>query len=80
MYVGAAYGEDMILGRWRSYVATGHGGNVGLKKLSFEHIKQNFKYAILEIFKSTTDDQIVIERERWWKEVLQSRQFGYNEN
>lgn len=70
----------MILGRWRAYVKTGHGGNVGLKILSFDHIKQNFKYSILGIYKSTTDDQIIIERESWWKEVLQTRKFGYNEN
>jgi hypothetical protein len=80
MYVGSAYGENMILGRWRAYVSTGHGGNVGLKKLTFDHIKQNFNYSILDIYKSTTDDQIIIDRESWWKEVLQSRQFGYNEN
>jgi hypothetical protein len=80
MYVGSAYGEDMILGRWRAYVKNGNGGNVGLKGLTFDHIKQNFKYSILDIYKSTTDDQIIINRESWWKEVLQSRQFGYNEN
>lgn len=80
MYVGSAYGENMILGRWRAYIATGHGGNIGLKRLTLDHIKQNFKYSILDIYKSTTDDQIIIDRESWWKEVLQSRQFGYNEN
>lgn len=79
-YVGSAYGEYMILGRWISYVKTGHGGNNGLKKLTFDHIKENFRYSILDIYKSTTDDQIIIERESWWKEVLQSRKFGYNEN
>lgn len=80
MYVGAAYGENMILGCWKEYIENGHGGNESLKKLSFKHIKQNFKYSILEIFKSTMDDQIIIDREAWWKEVLQTRQFGYNEN
>ena len=80
MYVGSAYGENMILGRWRAYVMNGHGGNVGIKKLSFEYIKQNFRYSILDIYKSTTDDQTIINRESWWKDVLQSRQFGYNEN
>lgn len=80
MYVGSAYGENMILGRWKSYIETGHGGNAGLKLLSFEHIQQNFCYSILDIYKSTTDDQIIIERETWWKEVLQTRKFGYNEN
>ena len=80
MYVGSAYGTNMILGRWRAYVKTGHGGNVGLKILTLDYIKQNFKYSILDIYKSTTDDQIIIDRESWWKAVLQSRTFGYNEN
>lgn len=79
-YVGSAYGEDMILGRWVAYVKSGHGGNSGLKKVSFDHIKTFFRYSILDIYKSTTDDKIIIERENWWKEVLQSRRFGYNEN
>ena len=79
-YVGSAYGENMILGRWISYIKTGHGGNVGLKSLTFDYIKENFMYSILDIYKSTTDDQTIIERESWWKDVLQSRRFGYNEN
>lgn len=79
-YIGSAYGEYMILGRWKSYIKTGHGGNVGLKNLSFEHIKKNFRYSILDIYKSSTNDQIIIERESWWKEVLLSRPHGYNEN
>lgn len=79
-YVGSAYGENMILGRWIAYVNTGHGGNFELKTLTFEHIKENFRYSILDIYKSTTDDRIIIERESWWKEVLQSRKFGYNKN
>jgi hypothetical protein len=80
MYVGSAYGENMILGRWRSYVKTGNGGNIELKKLGFEHIKKNFEYSILEIFKSTTDDGAIFTRENWWKDVLKTRAFGYNKN
>lgn len=80
MYVGSAYGENMILGRWISYVKSGNGGNVELKKLSFEHIKENFEYSILEIFKSTTDDQTIIAREMWWKNLLKTKDFGYNQN
>lgn len=79
-YVGSAYGENMILGRWISYVKTGNGGNSGLKHLTFDHMQKYFRYTILDIYKSTTDDQIIIQRESWWKEVLQSRKFGYNEN
>jgi hypothetical protein len=80
MYVGSAYGENMILGRWESYVRSGHGGNVGLKPLGKEYIRKNFEYSILDIFKSTTDDKIIIKRESWWKNVLKSREHGYNEN
>ena len=80
MYVGSAYGENMILGRWQSYIKTGNGGNIELKNLNFEYIKQNFKYSILDIFKSTIDDQLIIARESWWKSVLLTREFGYNKN
>lgn len=80
MYVGSAYGENMILGRWKSYIKTGHGGNVELKKINFDYIKGNFQYSILDIFKSTVDDQTILARESHWKEVLQTRKFGYNKN
>ncbi|WP_096021970.1 hypothetical protein [Campylobacter lanienae] len=38
-YVGSAYGDNMLLGRWRNYIANGHGGNKLLKPLDFEYIK-----------------------------------------
>ena len=80
-YVGSAYGDNMLLGRWRNYIANGHGGNKLLKPLDFEYIKENFKYSILEIFKSSVDDEIIINRENFWKEVLLTRtDFGYNGN
>jgi hypothetical protein len=80
MYIGAAYGEKMILNRWKSYVENGNGGNNQLKVLEFNHIKEHFRFSILDIFKSTTDNNIIIERENWWKETLLSRKFGYNSN
>lgn len=71
----------MLHGRWKDYVQTGNGGNIELKGLSFDYIKNNFKYSILEIFKSTTDDETIIGRESCWKEVLLTRgSFGYNKN
>ena len=80
-YVGSAYGDNMLLGRWRNYIANGHGGNKLLKPLDFEYIKENFKYSILEIFKSSVDDKIIRNRESFWKEVLLTRtDFGYNGN
>lgn len=80
LYVGSAYGQQMLLGRWRVYSKNGHGGNVELKKLSLSHIRENFRYSILEIFKSTTDDAEILARESWWKAVLSTQDFGYNRN
>jgi len=80
IYVGSAYGNDMILNRWKAYVDTRHGHNKELKLLDKTHIEKHFRYSILDIFKSTTDEQTIIERENWWKEVLLSRKFGYNSN
>lgn len=80
MYVGSAYGENMILGRWQDYIKNGHGGNQDIKNLEFDYIKKYFKYSILEIFKSTIEDKFIISRECWWKRVLLTRNFGYNCN
>lgn len=83
-YVGSAYGENMILGRWKNYLDNGHGGNIELRKLieenGFDYVKNNFRYSILDIHKSTTDDKIIIHRESRWKKVLKSKEFGYNAN
>ena len=77
-YVGSATGENMLWGRWKEYIANGNGGNIELKNLDFSYIQKNFRYSILEIYKSTTDDDAILERESWWKELLMTRQFGYN--
>jgi hypothetical protein len=80
MYVGSAYGENMILGRWMEYAKNCHGGNTELKKIKPNYIKKNFRYFILEIFKSTVADEVIVSRESWWKKVLLTRKFGYNAN
>lgn len=81
-YVGSAYGKHMLLGRWRNYIDKGHGGNVELMGLDFEYIKSNFRYSVLDIYKSTTDEGIIINRESHWKRVLltSDERFGYNKN
>lgn len=82
MYVGSATGEKKIWGRWKSYIRTCHGGNEGFKKLSKKHIKDNFRFAILDIYTAKTDDADIRAREKWWKKVLLTNKnaFGYNEN
>lgn len=85
LYVGSATSDNgMLLARWTAYADNGHGGNVELvelvKRHGFDYIKQNFQYTILENFNQSTPDSYVLERESYWKEVFQSRIFGYNKN
>ncbi len=85
LYVGSATSDNgMLLSRWSSYAENGHGGNVELKKLvneqGFDYIRKNFQYSILENYNARIDDKVILERESWWKETLQSRAFGYNDN
>lgn len=85
-YVGSASGNDMILGRWQNYAKNGHGNNTLLKDLvekeGPDYVKRNFRYSILDIYKSSTDDKIILRRESWWKKNLLTRnpEFGYNDN
>ena len=76
LYVGSAYGEKGIWGRWETYVKNGHGGN---KELITKDPKM-FEFSILEIVSSTVSLDSVIERENRWKEKLGSREFGLNSN
>ena len=85
LYVGSATSErGMLLSRWMNYADSGHGGNIELKKLinekGFGYVKNNFQYSILENYNAKVDDHIILDRESWWKEILQSRRFGYNDN
>ena len=34
----------------------------------------------LENYNAKVDDGVILERESWWKEILQTREFGYNDN
>ena len=75
------YNNDYFpLGRWETYIRTCHGGNKLLKELGTDYIKNNFYFTILETFNKDTDDQIIIDRESHWKDVLFTRKFGYNKN
>lgn len=84
-YVGSAYGDTGIWSRWACYVQTGHGYNDELTKLiaksGKEHARQNFRFALLEHRQMKTDDDAIIQREQYWKDVLLTRgDYGYNKN
>lgn len=83
IYVGSAYGAESFWSRWSSYARNGHGGNKELKKIirkSGIGYASNFQFSILEIRSSITDSEEIITRETHWKNVLKSKEFGYNEN
>lgn len=82
-YVGSAYGEDAFWSRWEQYITNGHGGNVELRQLleeKGETYVKNFQFSILEVRAFITSDEEIIERENHWKNVLLTREFGYNKN
>jgi len=76
LYVGSAYGEYGIYGRWSTYAQNGHGGNQELLDLD----PTKFQFSILEIVPATATVDGVIECENRWKKKLGTRQFGLNKN
>ena len=83
LYVGSAYGGEGIWQRWQAYAKTGHGGNKELKALLQEKGQdyvQCLQLSVLEVCDLNASKDYVISREVHWKDVLRSREFGYNDN
>jgi hypothetical protein len=72
LYVGSAYGDDGVLGRWSNYAKNGHGGNKNLKALD----PNNFEFSIVEIVPPMSSPEEVVRREMRWQEKLGTRDFG----
>jgi hypothetical protein len=82
-YVGSAYGVGGFWTRWRDYAQNGHGGNAQLRAVLRDKgaaHAENFQYAILEVCDLRESSDFVIGRESHWKEVLQTRDHGLNQN
>lgn len=76
-YVGAAYGDGNLLGRWTDYASTGHGDN----RLLRHRVPQNFQFSILQRVSPDMEPKDVIELEGTWKKRLHTRQpYGLNDN
>ena len=93
LYVGSAYGEKGILGRWEIYINSGYDKNELengtypnkqfrelVKKEGMSYIENNFQYSILETLTDDVLDKDIISRESFWKDVLMTRKYGYNSN
>jgi len=75
-YVGSAYGEDNIGGRWDRHCAVG-GDSVYLHK----RISENFIFSILELGAHNMDPDDVRDLEATWKDRLHTRwPEGLNDN
>jgi len=75
-YVGSASGQDGFLGRWQTYAANGHGGNVLLRQRG----QRDYAISILEVASPDMSRDDIIAREAHWKDKLGSRTHGLNEN
>ncbi|MBP3768437.1 MAG: GIY-YIG nuclease family protein [Prevotella sp.] len=84
LYVGSAYGEDGIWGRWSEYVATGgHGGNKSLRELIAQdeyYASKFFQFSILMLLPKTVTSEEAISKEQLFKRKLGSNSFGLNNN
>lgn len=74
----------MLLKRWSNYIADGHGGNVELKKIvsakGLDYVRKYFQYSVLENYNARMDDNYILKREKWWKDTLCTKKYGYNKN
>ena len=83
LYVGSAYGEEGIWGRWADYIATkGHGGNKALKDLVKDDPDYafHFRFSILMLLPKTVTSDQAIEKEKLFKSKLGTNSFGLNNN
>lgn len=81
-YIGSAYGQKGILGRWTTYATNGHGGNAQLRELGLASVdtKRHLKFSVLQTLPLTLTAREVISYEVRHKEKLGSRAHGLNSN
>lgn len=82
-YVGSAYGDIGLWQRWKAYAKTGHGGNRELRNLlrnNRDAYANNFQFSLIEVCELNASPDVITARERHWKEVLMTREFGLNSN
>lgn len=84
LYVGSATGRNGIYQRWQDYISNGHGNDTGLiaivKQHGLEYVQTHFHYTLLEHYDFTVPKDVVLARESYWKEALDTRKHGYNGN
>ena len=81
-YVGSAYGENGLLGRWAYYVNSLHGNNKKLKELicAYPERYHQFQFSILQMLPKTVTNDEIIQIENLYKKKLLTISFGLNDN
>jgi hypothetical protein len=82
MYVGSAYGEEGIWGRWREYGRSGDGDNVRLRELIEKDSSYpgKFRFSILQILPKSTAKNEALRWEALYKGKLGKRATRLNSN
>ncbi len=74
-YVGAAYGADNLLGRWRAHAA----GEYGVTKELSKRSTARFRFSILELLSPVALIDAVTQAEQSWITRLHTRHYGLNQ-
>lgn len=79
-YIGSAYGENGIWGRWKRYSKSPSGDNLLLKQLIEEKPDAHkfFRFSVLRVLESGATKDDVLKHESLIKIKLGSRTFGLN--
>ncbi|TVR45782.1 MAG: GIY-YIG nuclease family protein [Rhodobacteraceae bacterium] len=73
-YVGAAYGAENLLGRWRAHVA----GDLGVTRELSRRDPRGFSFSILELLSPVAEIAEVTQLEQTWMDRLHTRRYGLN--
>lgn len=73
-YVGAAYGVENLLGRWRAHIA----GDLGVTRELSRRRTEGFRFSILELLSPMAEIEEVTARERKWMKRLDTISNGLN--
>lgn len=82
-YIGSAYGENGLYGRWETYINTeGTGNNVMLMELNAEDERHyiNYTFHILRILPQSMSNEEIIKLESKYKEMYMTKVHGLNKN
>ena len=81
-YVGSTYNQEGILGRWKNYIDTHHGGDKELiaHLNKYPNAYKDFQFTILRILPKSVTDKEATMIESLYKKKLNTRNTEYGMN